>query len=40
LGTITKSKAIHIGYTATAIFVTLFAAVNMNNYEIINYILE
>lgn len=40
IGARSKPKTIHIGYTAIAICIALLAVFNMNNYEIINYILE
>ena len=40
LGSTDKPNAIRIGYTAIAFLITLFAAFNMNNYEIINFVLE
>jgi len=40
LGSRKMPKSVHFGCTAIAVLVTLFAAVNMNNYEIINFVLE
>lgn len=40
LGTVNKPQAIRIGYTAIPILITLFAVANMDNYEIINSVLE
>jgi len=35
-----RSKVLHFGFTAIAILITFIAGVNMNNYEIINFVLE
>jgi len=40
IGSQRRSKFVHFGFTGIAILITLIAGVNMNNYEIINFVLE